>query len=98
MRPWTKDMWWELAWVVALLTALITILWAVGCVGIEPSAKMTNPTNDPYLSADNIQTAVQTATNSNASIVNDLWPVVAIVFIGVGGLVLAKRLAPKKKC
>lgn len=89
-RPWTNDMRWEFAFVVILIA--VTILMVAGCVGIDPSASMGDATVTPTLTAETIETAVQTAINSNASIVNDMWPVVAMCFIAVAGLVGVKYL------
>ena len=93
-RPWTNDMKWELAFVVVFVVATITmiLLGTVGCVGVDPSASMGDATITPALTAESIETAVQTAINSNASIVNDLWPIVAMLLIAVAGLVAVKKL------
>lgn len=78
-------MWWEF---IALLIAGVVIAnYLFGCVGVDPSARMGNATVDPTLTAETIENAVQTAINSNASIVNDVWPIVAMCFIVVAGLV-----------
>ena len=79
---------WLAVGICLLVTALLISIAQLGCVGVDPSASMDSATVTPRLSAEQIQTAVQTAINSNASIVNDLWPIVAMLLIGVGGLVL----------
>lgn len=93
MRPWNEDMWWETCFLVFCL-AVCLFLWmsATGCVGVDPSASMGDAIIAPALTAQQIKTAVVTAINSNASIVNDLWPLVAMAFIGVAGLVAMKKL------
>ena len=92
MRLWTSNMWWELLFMI-LIPALIGLLIGIaGCVGVDPSASQGAPTLNTALTAKEIRTAVVTAINSNASIVNDLWPVVAMLFIGVAGLVVVRVL------
>lgn len=90
MRPWTSDMWWELLFFVILSAVALGLLF--GCIGVDPSASQGDPTLNTALTAKEIKTAVVTAINSNASIVNDMWPVVAMLFIAVAGLVGIKFL------
>ncbi len=77
---------WELVFfgLIALVIALVAL---AGCIGVDPSASQGDVTMPTALTAETIETAVQTAINSNASIVNDMWPVVAMCFIAVAGLV-----------
>lgn len=85
----------RMAWIAMAACVFVSALFIAiaqwGCVGVDPSASMGDSTITPRLTAGDIETAVQTAINSNASIVNDLWPIVAMLFIAVAGLVLVKR-------
>ncbi len=87
---------WVAMGVCVVATALLIAVAQWGCIGVEPSATQGDPTVTPTMTAGDIETAVQTAINSNASIVNDLWPIVAMLFIGVAGLVLVKRFNTKQ--
>ena len=85
-----RDLVWEVLCCVTIVLILLCLV--NGCVAVDPSSSMRDATINPALTAETIETAVQTAINSNASIVNDLWPIVAMLFIGVGGLVMVKKL------
>lgn len=86
-------------WIAALvLTALGLVVFTpqCGCINPSPTANQGDPTVTPTMTAGDIETAVQTAINSNASIVNDMWPVVAMVFIAMIGAVLLLWITHKQ--
>lgn len=78
-----------------LVGFLLLLIPQCGCIGVDPSARMRDVSVIPKLTAREIETAVQLAINSNSSVVNDLWPFVAVILIGVGGTVWAKKIANK---
>ncbi len=90
MRQSDKSLIWEIAFFVVV--CIVITLTIVGCVGVDPASSMGDATITPALTAEQIQTAVQTAINNNSSVVNDLWPVVVMLFVGVIGIVSVKFL------
>ena len=89
----------ELLWLtLCCLMAAVLVLCVpqCGCINPSPSATQGDPTVTPAMTAGDIETAVQTAINSNASIVNDMWPVVAMMLIAVAGIVLVKYMTSKQ--
>lgn len=90
-KPETDRATWIGVGACLIVAGLLICIPQCGCVGVDPSAAMGKATAEPQLTAAVIKNAVQTAINSNASIVNDLWPVVVMVLIAVVGLVLVKK-------
>lgn len=79
-----------------LVGFLLLLIPQCGCVAVDPSASQRDISITPALTAGQIETAIQTAINSNRSTVNDLWPIVVLLVvmmaIAVAGLIYAKKI------
>ena len=89
-----KEMWQEIT--LTVLIAILVVTLCNGCVGVDPTASQTVGVIAPALTAEEIRTVVQTVINSNQSIVNDLWPVVAMVLIAMVGAVVLRWVTLKQ--
>lgn len=97
----TRQTLWEIGFfiVAVLLIATINSLFCACSVlprVQQPSTTSGDVTQTPGITAADIRTAVQTALTNTSTTINDLWPVAAILLIGVVGLVVNNYVV--KKC
>lgn len=103
----TKQAYWQVVFCTLFMVisaiAITTVCAVAVCTGCsvlphvqQPSTTSGDVTQTPQITADEIQTAVQTALTNTSTTINDLWPVAAILLVGLVGLIVNNYVVGQK--